>query len=90
MKCPSVECGRKIQVSDSREKNGGLTVRRRRKCNHCQTIYTTHEIIQADPINKNNHMTLSEGNNKNIDCNHSFNEIRKHLSLLAESLGIKL
>ncbi|MES2141996.1 MAG: hypothetical protein V4471_03820 [Pseudomonadota bacterium] len=90
MKCPSVDCGRKIQVSDSRERNGGHAVRRRRKCNYCGITYTTYEIIQADPINKNNHMTLSEGDNKNIDCNYSFNEIRKHLNLLAESLGIKL
>lgn len=85
MKCPSAKCGRKIQVSDSRERNNGIAVRRRRKCNYCQIIYTTFETIQPDQ----DYPVPNELNQKIIDCNNSFNEIRKHLNLLAESMGIK-
>jgi len=48
MKCPNSTCGRKIQVSDSREKDGGAKVKRRRRCNACHESWTTCEVIQID------------------------------------------
>ncbi len=83
MKCPNAECGRKIQVSDSREKGDGK-VKRRRRCLHCVKTYTTYEIIQFEDNMPYSNIQLP---NKNIDYNTSFNEIRKYLDLLEKSIS---
>ena len=84
MKCPNAECGRKIQVSDSREKADGK-VKRRRRCNSCVTTYTTSEAIQFEDVNMP-HSSI-QLTSKTIDYNTSFNEIRKHLELLEKSIS---
>lgn len=84
MKCPNAECGRKIQVSDSREKGDGK-VKRRRRCHFCVKTYTTYESIQFEDVNMH-HLSIQLAN-KAIDYNTSFNEIRKHLDLLEKSIS---
>ena len=49
MKCPF--CGNKdSKVTDSRTKNNGSTIRRRRECLSCKRRFTTREYIEATPL----------------------------------------
>jgi transcriptional regulator NrdR family protein len=84
MKCPINECGRKIQVSDSREREGGRIVKRRRRCNHCQKTWTTCETIQPDQTCISNiHI-----NKQNVTPFEIYNEILQLLGALAKSIGL--
>lgn len=49
MRCPY--CGSlKDRVVDSRESQGGKTIRRRRECLHCKRRFTSYERIDEIPI----------------------------------------
>ncbi|MDQ8038936.1 MAG: hypothetical protein REH83_00850 [Rickettsiella sp.] len=82
MKCPNAKCGRKIQVSDSREKDDGYKVKRRRRCHYCQETWTTYEVIQPDQIN---HTLINTSHINNLK--ESYNEIRRHLDILERSMN---
>jgi len=49
MKCPYCN-NDQTKVVDSREAKDGLTVRRRRKCEHCSKRFTTYETISEIPF----------------------------------------
>lgn len=84
MKCPNAKCGRKIQVSDSREKNNGYVVKRRRRCNHCNQTWTTCEVIQGEQ----NMITSLLPSQRNLTPNEVYNEIIRLLGLLSKSMGL--
>jgi transcriptional regulator NrdR family protein len=86
MKCPNTECGRKIQVSDSREKEGGCVVKRRRRCNHCNQAWTTCEIIQTDSTPTNFQPPLVK---TNLPIAEIFTEVLRLLISLGKSMGLK-
>jgi transcriptional repressor NrdR len=49
MKCPY--CGHlNDRVIDSREREDGLQVRRRRECARCEKRWTTYEVIEEKPL----------------------------------------
>lgn len=49
MKCPRCS-GNDDRVSDTREVNGGLAIRRRRVCNRCGFRFSTYEEINPDGV----------------------------------------
>ncbi len=86
MKCPNSDCGRKIQVSDSREKEGGCVVKRRRRCNHCNQAWTTCEVIQTDSALANFQSIPTKTNLRTAEI---YSEILKLLISLRKSMGLK-
>ena len=49
MRCPF--CGdQESKVVDSRHSEDGLSIKRRRECNHCQHRFTTYEYVETLPI----------------------------------------
>lgn len=54
MKCPF--CGHESQVYNTRTREQGLVIWRRRRCNGCAACWTTHELIDESTtlrVNKN-------------------------------------
>ena len=49
MKCPSCR-NDDSKVVDSRSIKGGISIRRRRECNHCGFRYTTYEYVLDNPV----------------------------------------
>ena len=86
MKCPNSECRRKIQVSDSREKENGCVVKRRRRCNHCNQAWTTCEVIQAEPTLANFEVSRAKLNLQPVEI---YTEIHRLLITLGKSMGLK-
>ncbi|WP_126322731.1 NrdR family transcriptional regulator [Candidatus Rickettsiella viridis] len=84
MKCPI--CYRKIQVSDSREKENGRVVKRRRRCYHCSQAWTTCEEIQKD---SNTH-SIDHLATKNATPAEIYKEILRLLTALGQSMGLAM
>jgi len=84
MKCP--RCARKIQVSDSREKENGRIVKRRRRCNHCNEAWTTREEIQKD---SNTH-SIDHVAKRNSTPAETYKEILRLLVSLGQSMGLAI
>lgn len=85
MICPNPTCRRKIQVSDSREKENGSIVKRRRRCNNCCQSWTTCETIQPD---SNNISYIQPPSTKrNSQPAEIYAEILKLLASLGKSMG---
>lgn len=84
MKCPL--CYRKIQVSDSREKENGRVVKRRRRCYHCNQAWTTCEEIQK---NSNAH-SIDPQPKRNATPAETYKEIHRLLNLLGQSMGLAI
>ena len=49
MKCPKCK-NEDSKVVDSRSIQGGISIRRRRECNHCSFRYTTYEYVLDNPV----------------------------------------
>lgn len=82
MKCPS--CYRKLQVSDSREKENGIIVKRRRRCNYCKQIWITLEKIQTS----SNNSSLIHLHKINSTPNEIYNEILRLFTSLGQSMNL--
>jgi len=82
MKCPI--CCRKIQVSDSREKENGRVVKRRRRCYRCNQAWTTCEEIQKD----SNAHSIGHLTKKNATPAETYQEILRLLTSLGQSTGL--
>lgn len=86
MICPNLSCRRKIQVSDSREKENGNIVKRRRRCNHCEQSWTTCETIQAE---SNHLLGIKPSSTKsNSEPSEIYEKIIELLALLGNSMGL--
>jgi transcriptional regulator NrdR family protein len=82
MKCPI--CLKRIQVSDSRVKENGRVVKRRRRCYRCNQAWITYEEIPKD----SNIHSIRDLPKQNATPAETYQEILRLLNLLGQSTGI--
>jgi hypothetical protein len=86
MKCP--HCGfvnQDNKVVDSRPM--GLTIKRRRECNHCKRRYNTFEIIEDEYLTeRNKHRYIGWTSGEIVTLIHLYNQ-GENKSSIAEKLG---